>query len=146
MTCDVVFVEDDFSESSKFSDHPNVSAELLEDPSPNPVPIGIVSGPLQSTLTDQITESPSVVDLSLPQPSQVMQEVPDHQPVHPMMTRAQTGIRRPNPKYVLQISAPPTQPRNAKSALESLEWKNAMFTEINDLHRIQMWSLVPRKN
>lgn len=60
-----------------------------------------------------------------------------------MVTRAQTGIRKPNPKYALQVF---TQliPRNIKEAKGSSEWYKAMVSEMNALRKNETWKLIPR--
>lgn len=60
-----------------------------------------------------------------------------HPPQHPMVTRAQQGIHKPNPRYalVLERGDIPAKPHNVKMALQHDGWKHAMLEEIDALHQ-----------
>ncbi|EPS58063.1 hypothetical protein M569_16753, partial [Genlisea aurea] len=68
---------------------------------------------------------------------------------HSMVTRSQSGIFKPNPKYALHMAQHrtlPSEPRGVRQALQHLGWKMAMDEELEALHRNQTWTLVPRDN
>ncbi|EPS67678.1 hypothetical protein M569_07096 [Genlisea aurea] len=65
--------------------------------------------------------------------------------VHPMVTRSQVGIRKPNPKYALSVvSNIPVEPRTVREALTHVGWKKAMDEELEALHKNDTWDLVPK--
>jgi len=64
--------------------------------------------------------------------------------LHPMVTRSRTGVLRPNPRYILQVSATPRTPSSVVQALKDEHWKNAMLEEMDALMNNNTWSLVPR--
>lgn len=63
---------------------------------------------------------------------------------HPMMTKVQSGIQKPNPKYLLQIFAQPPVPLRVAKALDNPTWKAAMIAEYEALVNNHMWDLVFR--
>ncbi|GKV46780.1 hypothetical protein SLEP1_g53748 [Rubroshorea leprosula] len=68
---------------------------------------------------------------------------------HPMITRSQWGICKPNPKYVaLQVhskaSLIPMEPKSIKLALQHPGWTKAMHEELSTLKENHTWDLVPR--
>ncbi|KAJ8772626.1 hypothetical protein K2173_027803 [Erythroxylum novogranatense] len=68
-------------------------------------------------------------------------------PRHSMVTRSQSGIVKPNPRYALHVSVAsnvPSEPRTVKSALAHVGWKQAMLEEYNALQSNHTWTLVPR--
>lgn len=63
---------------------------------------------------------------------------------HPIMTRSKSGIRKPNPRYVLltqKVAFP--RPRTVTEALQHPGWNNAMTDEIYTCGETRTWSLVP---
>ncbi|GAB2277530.1 hypothetical protein Dimus_039233 [Dionaea muscipula] len=67
-------------------------------------------------------------------------------PSHPMVTRAKSGIHKPNPKYALlhDYASIPKEPKSVKSALSHPGWRAAMQEELAALSHNLTWSLVPR--
>ena len=68
--------------------------------------------------------------------------------LHPMKTRSQHGITRPNPKYLDFHAARitptlPTEPRTVKSALRHPGWTIAMNEELAALSANNTWDLIP---
>lgn len=63
---------------------------------------------------------------------------------HPMVTRLQKGVVKPNPKYFLATLDVPTEPKSVKSAMKHDGWLAAMHEEIQALHQNGTWELVPR--
>lgn len=69
--------------------------------------------------------------------------------VHPMLTRSKSGIRKPNPKYALNLSTSnvstslPLVPSSVSVALRDTQWRLAMLDEFNALLSNRTWSLVP---
>lgn len=63
---------------------------------------------------------------------------------HPMTTRAYDGIRKPNQKYLLQVSAPPPIPTSITFALSNPCWNEAMTDEMKALNWNHTWTPVPR--
>ncbi|OIW19116.1 hypothetical protein TanjilG_08916 [Lupinus angustifolius] len=66
---------------------------------------------------------------------------------HPMVTRSQRGIAKPNPKYALMSTSSfniPRNPHNIRSALGHPGWKSAMDEELDALYKNQTWDLVHR--
>lgn len=60
-----------------------------------------------------------------------------------MITRSHAGVRWPNPRYALQLSAQ-VLPWNINEAKSSPEWNQALNSEIDSLKRNTTWTLVPR--
>lgn len=104
----------------------------FEDPTPNYNPIGLVSNRVHDESTtavqdqgfDDCWSSSDLDDTSVPAVTT---------PAHNMLTRPKVGIRRPNPKYVLQVSDTPFISRNVQTVLGLPEWKKAMCSEIEAL-------------
>ena len=99
------------------------------------------------TLGDTMT-APIVPSTSEPMSAPAISEsqsspAPVH---HPMTTRSQHGIVKPNPKYALTIdmsSTIPREPKTIKTTLSYPGWKTAMFEELAALHQNETWRLVP---
>lgn len=60
-----------------------------------------------------------------------------------MMTRAASGIFKPNPKYSMVVTSIAI-PRSPRLALAIPEWKEAMEKELSALLKNQTWMLIPR--
>ena len=68
-------------------------------------------------------------------------------PQHSMITRSQSGIVKPNPRYALHVSISsdvPPEPKTVKSVLAHIGWNQAMFEEYQALQSTHTWKLVPR--
>lgn len=66
---------------------------------------------------------------------------------HPMTTRLQSGIRKPNPRYALLASKViPTIPRTTASALKHEGWRRSMTDEMDAQQQNGTMSLVPRRS
>lgn len=98
--------------------------------------------PHDDTTTSHTTDTTSNLESSTsplePQPTFVY---------HPMTTRSQKGIVKPNPKYALTVDSYqtiPHEPKTTKSALSYPGWKLAMLEELAALHQAKTWKLVPR--
>ena len=63
-----------------------------------------------------------------------------------MVTRAQAGIHKPNPKYAHVATTPALAPppTGVRAALRDPEWLAAMQEEFNALQNKNTWTLVPR--
>lgn len=73
-----------------------------------------------------------------------IQQVPHEEHVHPMVTRAKDGIRKPNPRYVLLTVTPQyPEPRTLAAALKDPNWTNAMKHEKGNMEITHTWDLVP---
>ncbi|KAI5345120.1 hypothetical protein L3X38_012997 [Prunus dulcis] len=68
---------------------------------------------------------------------------------HSMVTRAQTGVRKPNPKYANHAFLASTndlvEPTCFSQANKFQEWRTAMGEEFNAFQRAGTWVLVPPK-
>lgn len=75
---------------------------------------------------------------------EVLNSPVDAQPIQSMITRAKSGITKPNPKYTL-ISLKQSYPKlkTVKTTLKDLGWIAAMGVEIGTLHEPETWDLVP---
>ena len=102
------------------------------------------SGALATPVTSppRLSSSPAVSGSSAPMQHQSQCRTPHN---HPMVTRLRDGIRKPNPKYALNIhrvSHP--EPRTVTAALKHKGWNEAMGTEITNCKETNTWSLVPK--
>ncbi|KAK9055823.1 hypothetical protein SSX86_026908 [Deinandra increscens subsp. villosa] len=97
--------------------------------------------------------SSSSTSVSSPSISPIPTPPPPPPPLnsHPMQTRAKSGIFKPKYKANFVHSSPLHQalfsssdPKTVTSALKREEWKEAMRTELQALHKNKTWSLVPR--
>lgn len=61
----------------------------------------------------------------------------DSSSIHTMVTRAQAGIRKPNPKYVMAATMvhKSVEPRNVNKALAQPHWAAVMQEELEALDR-----------
>lgn len=65
-------------------------------------------------------------------------------PTYSMTTRAKTGIIKPNPKYALfAVKDNYPEPKTVKTALKDPGWNNAMEEEMDTMHEVDAWDLVP---
>jgi hypothetical protein len=63
-----------------------------------------------------------------------------------MVTRAQRGIFKPNPKYANVVTTPPSIspiPTSVRTALRDPSWLTAMQDEYKALMSNRTWELVP---
>ncbi|KAK9075210.1 hypothetical protein SSX86_003531 [Deinandra increscens subsp. villosa] len=67
-------------------------------------------------------------------------------PTHPMLTRAKSGIHKPNPRYahVAHKTSSLKDPKTFKTAQKFAHWNDAMQKEMTALHANNTWKLVPR--
>lgn len=67
---------------------------------------------------------------------------------NPVVTRAQHGIYKPDPRYALihECGDIPKEPRSVKMALQHAGWRQVMIEELDALHKNQTWTLVPHMN
>ena len=67
---------------------------------------------------------------------------------HPMITRGQQGIRKPNPRYacITTVTNTLVEPTCFSQANKSPQWRQAMADEFNALQRTGTWTLVPYKS
>lgn len=71
---------------------------------------------------------------------------PPDMPRHTMVTRARSGITKPNKKYLMQVSTGSAIPTRVKVAIADLVWLEAMKAELNALEKNDTWLLVERNN
>lgn len=63
---------------------------------------------------------------------------------HPMTTRAKAGIHKPNSRYALvALKMVPKTPKNIEEASNHPGWNLAVFDEINTIHMLNTFTLVP---
>ncbi|AAD21687.1 Strong similarity to gi/3600044 T12H20.12 protease homolog from Arabidopsis thaliana BAC gb/AF080119 and is a member of the reverse transcriptase family PF/00078 [Arabidopsis thaliana] len=63
---------------------------------------------------------------------------------HAMTTRSKAGIQKPNTRYALITSRMNTaEPKTLASAMKHPGWNEAVHEEINRVHMLHTWSLVP---
>ncbi|XP_070665264.1 uncharacterized protein [Malus domestica] len=67
---------------------------------------------------------------------------------HPMITRGQQGIRKPNPIYacITNVTNTLVEPTCFSQANKSPQWRQAMADEFNTLQCTGTWTLVPYKS
>lgn len=101
------------------------------------------SSPTSSQLTFSSSHcfaSPSILPLPL-QPSTISIV---HINTHPMVTRAKSGIGKPNPKYALISEVSTITAQSVKESLSNIGWLNAMQGELQALDLNNSWTLMPR--
>ncbi|GKV29023.1 hypothetical protein SLEP1_g38002 [Rubroshorea leprosula] len=64
---------------------------------------------------------------------------------HNMVTQAQRGITKPNPRYAYLHKEIPTEPKTVISALKNDGWKAAMHEELHALKINDTWDIVQRE-
>lgn len=109
---------------------------------------------LLPTVPRSVTPPPAVTveqqEVASPPLSPVQHQqqfIPDlpQQNVHPMRTRAKSGISKPNFRYALVSSKfVPTVPKNIEEAMAHSGWNNVVTEEITKVHVLNTWTLVPR--
>ena len=63
---------------------------------------------------------------------------------HKMQTRSKAVVHKPNMRYALVASKKPTGlPKNIAEAMKHPGWNRAVSTEMENIHMLQTWSLVP---
>nr|CAC37623.1 copia-like polyprotein [Arabidopsis thaliana] len=64
--------------------------------------------------------------------------------LHPMITRSKDGIQKPNPRYALIVSKSSfDEPKTITTAMKHPSWNAAVMDEIDRIHMLNTWSLVP---
>ncbi|AAD43604.1 T3P18.3 [Arabidopsis thaliana] len=64
--------------------------------------------------------------------------------LHPMITRSKDGIQKPNPRYALIVSKSSfDEPKTITTAMKHPGWNAAVMDEIDRIHMLNTWSLVP---
>ncbi|KAG7573078.1 Integrase catalytic core [Arabidopsis suecica] len=98
--------------------------------------------PSSSTTTSPTnSDSPIFTEEDFPQLSSPQNATNN---AHHMMTRAKSGIVKPNPKYILIANKGfPAEPRTIAAALKHPGWTGAMEEEIDTCHETKTWSLEP---
>ena len=102
--------------------------------------------PASSQSTGSIFSEADFPPLTSPaaSPAPQVQDVPQPAHVHPMITRAKDGIRKPNPRYVLlSVTSQYPEPRTVAATLKDPNWTNAMRHEKNNMDITHTWDLVP---
>lgn len=102
-----------------------------------------------SSATDsasQTTESSSIAVTEVHDTATLTDMDPPEISGHRMITRAHSGIAKPNPKYIMQISPGPSVPSRVKAALTDPTWVKAMSDELSALDKNNTWSLVERND
>lgn len=96
---------------------------------------------------------PQVAPPPAPAPAPIPPPVPQPPPAptpptdntHTMTTRAKAGIHKPNTRYVLLASKFSTkEPATIAEAMAHPGWNNAVMEEIERIHMLHTWTLVPR--
>lgn len=63
---------------------------------------------------------------------------------HPMQTRRKAGTNKPNTRYaLLALKYSVKEPRNITEAMKHPGWDGAVSNELNKVHLLHMWELVP---
>lgn len=107
---------------------PSQAQNTIPPPSPDPIP--------------NQTPSSSSSSSSLPSNQPPLQTVPPNN--HPMATRAKTGVRKPNTKYLYASKITNnTEPKTINQALRDEKWRQAAITEYNAQLANHSWDLVP---
>ena len=124
--------------NSRLVEPPSTSNSLNTSSEPHdPLPLGdIMTAPVVPTTSEPMSAAAISESQSSPAPVH-----------HPMTTRSQHGIVKPNPKYALAVdmsSTIPHEPKTIKTALSYPGWKTAMLEELVALHQNETWRLVPR--
>lgn len=150
---DVIFIENDFSESAKIQK--NLDLIKYENTrictgSPKSCPLCLIEGNFTDRSTIPVgqplvvySQNSSTNEIEESSKSQWLDSPKQSQPAHTMVTRSQAEVRRPNPRYALQVSAQ-TLPQNIKEAKASPEWNHEMISEMEALKRNRTWKLIPR--
>jgi hypothetical protein len=119
------------------------------------VPATAVDSPLTSaasapSATDQPLSPPNIghgsPTCTSPTPTPIQPKPKSLAPTHNMITRAQKGIFRPNPKYTHLATDTTVSPipKTVRTALRDPLWLTAMQEEYRALMANNTWTLVPR--
>ena len=128
-----------------------------QNPQPKPAnltrfPAEAPENPPSPAAPDNDPRSSTVATPQLPTPTPCPSSPPAHTrqavklPTHTMITRAQNGIFRPNPKYANVATTQDISPipKSVRTALRDPSWLTAMQEEYRALMANQTWTLVPR--
>ncbi|KAD6796557.1 hypothetical protein E3N88_07453 [Mikania micrantha] len=132
--------------SQTFSTQPTPQPTLLDSQPSLPPPSQLTTTPSSPVPTPPPPSQPTTPPSSpIPPPS------PPPIPTHPMITRAKSGIFKPQHRADLSINTPlhhalvaHTDPKTVKTAIKDPIWVNAMQQELHALSLNNTWTLVPR--
>lgn len=117
---------------------PPVSSHLLYTPRRQ---LSMSPPPAPSAYTPARTHSSTTT----PQAAPPARAPPPATRTHTMVTHAQAGTFKPNPKYALTTTLPVSAvPQSVRVALRDPNWREAMQQEFDALQRNKTWTLVPR--
>ncbi|RWR75576.1 Zinc finger, CCCH-type [Cinnamomum micranthum f. kanehirae] len=105
--------------------------------------------PIYHVATSSSFVNPSTLPVDTSNVAHSISSVAPPIPNHPMLTRAKSGMVKPNPRYsssdyALTAELIPKEPKSIKSALQHQGWLSAMQEEITALNQNGTWILVPR--
>ncbi|KFK36578.1 hypothetical protein AALP_AA4G141700 [Arabis alpina] len=117
-------------------------------PSPPDSPIAPSPGPPTEPDSPEFPHPGSPQPESPPIEQPVQEEAPEHTPTlaetHAMSTRGKHGIFKPNQRYALLASLYTTdEPKTIVSAMKHPRWNEAVMEEMERIHMLNTWSLVP---
>ena len=104
---------------------PAVNAQATNSTSVQAVDNDTMKAPTMLSLSNLGSNNPTVEHLLAPHDVSSSNQ-------HPMVTRSQSGVYKPNPKYFLvaTVTDIPSEPKSVKSALKHPGWHAAMIDEI----------------
>ncbi|KAI3684681.1 hypothetical protein L6452_33906 [Arctium lappa] len=120
---------------------PTPTAPTPPSPTASPTPPSPTASPNQIPSPAASTSIPFPSSTSLP-PS--TSSPPTDTSIHPMQTRAKSGIHKPKVQFNLSTQAISPLPSNPKVAMLDPNWNVAMTDEYNALIKQHTWDLVPR--
>lgn len=101
--------------------------------------------PISSPSPSHTVVQSSDVEISLSESGQGTLPLTQYSQISRMVTRAQDGIVKPNPKYIMNstLQTNALEPSSYKQAAQHLEWQAAMASEFHALISSGTWVLVP---
>ncbi|KAG7578201.1 Integrase catalytic core [Arabidopsis thaliana x Arabidopsis arenosa] len=106
-------------------------------PITEPVPAQIEPEPTSDGEESNIDVNPGIEEVEEANPEPVAN-------THTMTTRSKAGIHKPNTRYVLLTTQKlNNEPKTLASAMKHPGWNEAVHEEINRVHMLSTWSLVP---